>query len=220
MVVGVGQHVGMLGRGGISGAVSALVIAAVAGLLLGVATAYGQGWLPDQVASLANSAGSWALVAFGVAAMAPSARIAAWCGSAVLAFLLAGYVVTDAARGLPASGALLLFWGVAAVTVGPLLGLGGHWLRRRRDLPAALGAGGMSGVLIGEGAYGLRYVAATTSPPYWWVEIVAGVLLLAVAVVVRLRGRGVRAGAVLVAALVSVAFVLAYANAGSAMSVL
>ncbi|SDQ70555.1 DUF6518 family protein [Quadrisphaera sp. DSM 44207] len=210
----------MTARRGGAGPVAALCAAAAAGLLLGVLTAFAQGWLPPQVASLANSSGSWALVAFGVAVLAPSARWAACCGFAVLALLLVGYVAANALRGLPSSSGLVLFWGAAALTVGPLLGLGGHWLRRRRDLLAALGAGGMSGVLVGEGAYGLRYVAATTYPPYWWASIAAGVVLLAVALAARLRRPRVRAAAVLVAVLVSVAFVLAYANAGAVIGAL
>ncbi len=50
---------------------------------------------------------------------------------------------------------------------------------------AALGAGGISGVLTGEGISSLRRVSDTTSPPYWWGEFALGVLLLATVVARR-----------------------------------
>lgn len=68
----------------------------------------------------------------------------------------------------------------------------------------------MSGVLVGEGLYALTTIADTTYPPYWWGEIVAGlVLLLAVA---RLRQLDIRAVALSigVAVLMAVAFVAFY----------
>lgn len=37
----------------------------------------------------------------------------------------------------------------------------------------------MGGVLIGEGIYGLTFIADTTYAPYWWGETVTGVLLAA-----------------------------------------
>jgi hypothetical protein len=37
----------------------------------------------------------------------------------------------------------------------------------------------MSGVLIGEGAYGMTVIADPTYPPYWWAEAAVGVVLAA-----------------------------------------
>jgi hypothetical protein len=51
---------------------------------------------------------------------------------------------------------------------------------------AAVGVGAISGVLIGEGVYGLAYISDTTYTPYWWVELAAGVALLALGGVSRL----------------------------------
>lgn len=133
------------------GRVLAPVLAGAVGLALGFLTAYAQGWLPVEVGSLANSSGSWTLVAFLLALLATSAPLAALCGALALLGLLAGYILGAGIMGNPSSSSLLIFWGLAAVVVGPLLGLAAHWVRFGRATLAAIGAGGLSGVLIGEG---------------------------------------------------------------------
>jgi hypothetical protein len=74
----------------------------------------------------------------------------------------------------------------------------------------------VSGVLIGEGIYGLMQVADTTYPPYWWGEIVVGLLLLAAA---WRRLLGIRALALFagVAVLAAAAFFLVYSRGPSAL---
>ena len=52
----------------------------VLGLTFGVATAYAQAWLPHEVGSLANSVGSWALLAFLLAFLGATPRAAAFLG--------------------------------------------------------------------------------------------------------------------------------------------
>ncbi len=150
-------------------------------LLLGVLTAYAQGWLPERLGSLANSAGTWALVAFILSLLvAASAPEAAAFGALSLIGLLAGYVVGAHMRDVPSSTTTVSFWVAAALVGGPVLGLSGYWIRYRRDLFAAAGVGIVSGVLIGEGIYGLTQIADTTYPPYWWGEIVVGLILLVI----------------------------------------
>jgi hypothetical protein len=158
--------------------VTAPTTAAAVGVALGVATAYGQFWLPSEVASLANSSGSWSLVAFVVALRSRTPRIAALCGALALAGLLLGYVLGAGVRGDPSSRSLMVFWGLAALTAGPVLGVSAHWCAWAGDRLVAVGAGVMSGVLVGEGAWALASVADTTYPPYWWAEIVVGLVLL------------------------------------------
>ena len=135
-------------------------------------------------------------------------------GGVTLLALLAGYVGTNELRGVASSASLLLFWGVTGVTVGPLVGLGAHWLRTRTDTRAALGVGGMAGVLIGEGVYGLTVIAETTAPAYWWGLIALGVVGLVAAAALRLRGALPRVLALMTAALIAGAFVLAYVYGG------
>lgn len=104
--------------------------------------------------------------------------------------------------------------GVAGVTVGPLVGLGAHWLRTRTDTRAALGVGGMAGILVGEGVYGLTVIAETTAPAYWWSSIALGVVRLVAAAALRLRGALPSVLALVTAALIAGAFVVAYVYGG------
>jgi hypothetical protein len=182
------------------------------GLALGVLTAYGQEWLPREVGSLANSSGSWALAAFLLALLATGPRVAAACGALALLALLAGYVLGAGLRGYPSGSTLIVFWGLATVFVGPFLGLGAHWVRWGRRTLAALGAGGMGGVLVGEGVYGLAYIADTTYPPYWWGQIAVGVALLCAIAVGRLRSPPLVALSVAVGLVVAAAFVGVYSG--------
>ena len=70
----------------------------------------------------------------------------------------------------------------------------------------------MSGILVGEGIYGLTQIADTTYPPYWWGEIVVGLILLIVGAR-RLLGSRAVALSIGVAALAAAAFVLVYSRA-------
>lgn len=167
--------------------------------------------------SLANSAGSWALVAFALSLMATSGWLAAVFGSASLLALLAGYVLGAEMQGFPSSTTTVLFWGAAALLAGPLLGLSAFWIKTRRDLLAATGVGAMSGVLIGEGIYGLTQVADTTYPPYWWGEIVVGLILLLAVAWRRLLEIRVVALSAGVAVLAAATFVLVYSRGPSAL---
>ena len=191
-----------------------LSLVAAAGLALGVLTAYAQGWLPGEVGSLANSSGAWTVIAFGLAWWAAARRsgtaVVVVAGALALLALLAGYVLGADVRGYPSSTALMVFWGAAAVVVGPVIGLAAAWVRSGPPVRAALGAGAVAGVLVGEGAYGLRYIADTTYPPYWWGSIVVGVLLLAAVVGARRFPARAAAVAVVVTAVVGAAFVLIY----------
>ena len=190
---------------------SAVVV--VVALTLGVLTAYAQGWLPDQLGSLANSAGTWALVAFILSLLlATSAQEGAVFGCLSLLGLLAGYVLGAQMRDVSSSTTTVAFWIAAAVLGGPVLGLSAYWIRFRRDLLAATGVGLMSGILVGEGIYGLTQIADTTYVPYWWGEIAAGLLLLVVGAG-RLVGIRAIALSVGVTGLAAAAFVLVYSRA-------
>ena len=189
-------------------------------LLLGVLTAYAQGWLPEQVGSLANSSGSWALVAFLLATLTTTPVAAGVAGALSLVALLGGYIVGAGLRDFPSSTSLIVFWGAAALLVGPLLGLGGYWVKDRPGPLAAIGVGAMSGVLVGEGAYGLAYIADTTYPPYWWGSIGVGLTLLLVVAVQRLTSLRDRVLAAGMCTGTAVAFVAVYTRGSSMFSLL
>ncbi len=65
-------------------------------------------------------------------------------------------------------------------------------------------------MLVGEGVYGLRFIAATTSPPFWGAEVVAGIGLLLVLAVWRLEGSRQIGTAVVIAFATSATFVALY----------
>lgn len=153
-------------------------LAAGGGLLVGAVTAYAQGSLPDDVSSLANSCGPWVLAAFLLALPSPRAAVAAVGGAVALAAMTWGYYAADLYRGYPASSAHVLFWLAAAAAIGPVAGASAFWLRTRTPRLAALGAGGLAGLLVGEAGYGLTYIADTTSPVFWTLEMLLGVALL------------------------------------------
>jgi hypothetical protein len=182
------------------------LVALAGGLLLGAVTAVGQQLLPDVLRSLANSAGPWCLVAFMFARRAPTIYRAAATGGLSLLALVGGYFLASEARGYASSTSVLLFWGAAAVTVGPALGVAASWVRRGSGARAAVGAGAVAGVLVGEAVYGLTVVSQTTSAVYWIAEAVAGLVLL---VFLGVRGRwGRRRTATAVAATAITAGVL------------
>ncbi|MFC3689669.1 DUF6518 family protein [Aquipuribacter hungaricus] len=189
-------------------------------LLLGALTAFGQAHLPETLTPLANSSGSWTVVAFACALLPRSARTAALVGALAMLAMLAGYVVTNELRGFPSSSALLLFWGVLSVTVGPPAGLGAYWARTRRDLRAALGLGALAGILVGEAAYGLTVVSESTPAAYWWGSVLVGVAVTAWASVRRLRGAAAQVAAPVVAAAVATPFVGLYTYGGTVMGLL
>ena len=193
-----------------TGARAALV--GLLGLTLGVLTAYGQAWLPQELGSLANSSGSWASLAFLLALFGTNHRIAGMLGFLAFITLLGEYVLGAEFRGDPSSSSLIAFWGLAAVVAGPVLGLGAHWLKTDRGYLAAVGIGVMCGVLIGEGVYGLTFIADTTYPPYWWGEIAVGVVLLGYVAARRLGELKPAAVAVVCSLIVAAAFLGIYSQ--------
>lgn len=187
-----------------------LVPVAAVSLVLGGLTAYAQQWLPDELGSLANSSGSWVLIAFLLALLATRPVLAAVSGGLTLFMLLAGYVIAADLRGYESSNALLVFWGTAAVLVGPFVGLAAYWSRSGGPGLVACGSGLVGGLLIGEAVYGLVVISDATHPPYWWGQLAAGLLVMGgVASARRLEGRVVLA-AVAVAAVVATAFFVVY----------
>lgn len=207
-------------RGGMHrrrGTARAIVPAVVCGLIAGGVTAIAQGMLPVALSMLANSSGSWTLLAFLLALPAPTAVSGAVCGSGALLSMLAGYVLTDLLRGYPASTGLMVFWSAAALIAGPLLGVGAQWLRRSPGTRAALGLSALCGVLIGEAGYGLLVLSQSTSPVYWWGQGLLGALLLTAGAGWKLRGFGLVVQAVLFTAAVAMVFVVLYTHGPALM---
>jgi hypothetical protein len=147
------------------------------GLVLGGLTSWLQTWLPHEVAPLANSAGPWCAVAFVLARLDRRPGVAAAYGAVALLSLDAGYYLTAAARGYPVGTAAVAFWAVAALLVGPVLGIGARWLDARRPVRRVCAVAVLPMVLVLEGIRSYVQVGDTTYRPYWVGEVVAGALL-------------------------------------------
>jgi hypothetical protein len=122
----------------------------------------------------------------------------------------AGYVIGEDAKSVTSGSTLVAFWGLAAFVVGPVIGIAAYWVRRGQGVRPGIGIGLMSGVLIGEGIYGLSYISGTTYRPYWWGESIAGAIL-AVCLLAWVPWRPRNAAiATVVSAVTAVAFVVVY----------
>src|SRR5262245_3824741 len=95
-------------------------MAVVAGLVTGVLTLAGQSVLPGAWNRLANSGAIWVSVAFAIATVAPSIRVAAVGGLVALLSALAGYFGSVATLHVGVSTASLVIWGGVAVVGGPV----------------------------------------------------------------------------------------------------
>lgn len=175
-------------------AARSLGTAALVGLVVGVLTAYGQGWLGDSLGSLANSAGPWSLAAFVVGRAVRPSRLAVAVPAAMLTLACCefGYALATIVRGGSNSTATIVFWLTAAVLAGPPLGLAATWSRTpigEGDWRRGAGIGAVAGVLVGEGVYGWTTVADTTDWRYWAVETALGAAIAVAVVMWALRHR-------------------------------
>jgi FtsH-binding integral membrane protein len=162
----------------------------ISAFAVGILTSVGQGTLPFEMSSLANSAGSWSLAAFLLCLCNTAPRRGLVLGFLALAAMLAGYIVATELRGYATGTALWLFWGTAAIVAGPALGVAAAWVRGIDRSRIAAGAAVIAGILVGEGAYGLTRIADTTSSAYWMVQITVGLAIVVVVSVFRLRRPG------------------------------
>lgn len=183
-----------------------VAIVVVAAFGLGAATSFGQLLLPPEFAPLANSASGWAMpTALLVFVVARGYGEAAIGGALAFVALTIGYAVASGWRGIVFDP---VTWAVIGLLTGPVVGTAAHAVRRPVR-PAAIGAGVLAGILVGEGVYGLTVVADTTSPVYWWIAIALGAALVT-AVAVRIRSVGAAVSMVVVTAGVAAAFVAAF----------
>jgi hypothetical protein len=134
---------------------AALVGAAVAGIGAGGVTAYLQGVLSSDWNTIANSGAMWTLVAALAAGLLGRQRaIAASAGMLVLLGEIVGYYayVTDV-RHVPVLRAEEALWTVAALWIGPLVGLAAFAVRWGSAQHRVLALLALCGVVGGEGAY-------------------------------------------------------------------
>lgn len=190
------------------GSAAAVAVVVGGGMLVGALTSIGQGVLPEVLAPMANSAGSWCLAAFGLAATTRRPWLGALLGAAALFAMVIGYALASEVAGHAAGSRLILFWGVAAAVVGPPVGVAAAWARTSDPTRFALAAGLIAGILVGEAIYGLTFIAATTPVAYWVGQLLIGLSIVGIAAASR---RHVRQAL----ACVSVAVVIAAAVLGA-----
>ncbi len=117
------------------------------GLVLGVATSFAQGLLPDGLRPLANSASGWTSAdrPDRVGDTSPPAVDGALFGVLSFVALVVGYALASNAGGSFFSPVL---WSLVGVVAGPVVGVAASWLHAR-GWRRALGAGVLAGVGLG-----------------------------------------------------------------------
>jgi hypothetical protein len=128
-------------------AAQGVLAALVAGLAVGAVTQ----WFPSEIIAASTSGGPWVLVSFLVALTAAGIASATARGLACMLGLAVGYYGVAALHGYPVSSSTASFWIPAALLIGPLTGLAAGWVRAGSPLLAQIAAGGVPGVLLGEG---------------------------------------------------------------------
>jgi hypothetical protein len=178
----------------------------VGSLLVGGLTSVAQGLLPDSLRSVANSASGWTLLTVVMISFAHLRLLPAACFGAVsFVCLVFGYTFVSELRGLSYSPAL---WGAVGLLVGPVVGWSTSASFDARPLLSVFGSSLIAGIAITDAVYGLTVIADTTSPVYWWIAGVAGVVFLVLVALRRqLPGRYVA---------VQIGLTLAWIGVGSA----
>jgi hypothetical protein len=161
--------------------VAALAAATAAGLASGAGTAELQGVVPETFNTVANSGAVWSVVALAVAVTVARTR-----ATAVLAGLLAligevaGYYIwVSGVRHIAVLPSEELLWTMAALWIGPLIGLAAYAVRWGPSHHRALALSAFAGVVAGEGWYLIRIAAV---PASGWVELGAATVVAGLAV--------------------------------------
>lgn len=165
----------------------ATIVVLVFSLVVGGLTSPAQGFLPEWMSSLANSAGGWSMLAF-VAVWLSRARplLGAVLGAVSFVAMVEAYGIVSLWRGFFLADPLSSMWIPVGLVAGPIIGLAAALVRHASRRWGIAGVAVLSAVLVAEGVHGLTVVAETTSPVYWTLEIVLAVGFLAAA---ALRGR-------------------------------
>lgn len=143
------------------------------GVLVGLATSIGQGFMPGQWNTLVNSGAIWLVPVFFVGARMSSRGRSAIAGVITLLATVAGYYGSAALAGAPISLRSIALWVVVGLVAGPLYGLAGLWWRDKRRVFRIAGVALLGGVLVAEGFYIVLVLQY-----YWsgWTMVLTGVV--------------------------------------------
>ena len=129
------------------------MVAAVAGVAIGVFSILADGILPGRLFTLlGNIAAPWVLAAFVVGYRATSARLGAAAGALALVVGVATYYAGVAVRGY-AVGSLNVVWTVVALVAGPVIGACAAAISTRRDHPPLIAVMVPAALFVAEGLF-------------------------------------------------------------------
>jgi hypothetical protein len=154
-----------------------VLIAAVAGLLWGVATMFLQGILPGTLGAIvANSGAGWAVLAFVAGAIWFRSHwwVVAVAGALVELGLVVGYygsVIIRYDQDPPSFWAYV--WAAVALASGPVFGVAGAWWRGAVFWRHVTGVALLGGLFAGEGVVRLMTLPDRATG---WIMVVAGAL--------------------------------------------
>ncbi|WP_235948318.1 DUF6518 family protein [Paenibacillus glycinis] len=150
-------------------------IAIIVGLLVGIATVLGQGVLPGNWNSLANSGTVWLIPAFFIGGLGTTRR-RAMAGAAIsLIGMVAGYYgYAKFVQHVPHSLYYIAVWSAAAVVGGVIFGLGGNLWRRERGGWHMAGSGLLGGLFVTEGLHILTHAGYGHMRAVGWTELAVG----------------------------------------------
>ncbi|MER5480133.1 DUF6518 family protein [Streptomyces sp. NPDC002734] len=153
------------------------------GILLGVLTNLGQGWLPGAWNQIANSGAVWSVAAFAAGALVsarkaglpavglPAAAVAGLCAESGLVVGYYGYA--EVARDGMGSVFAPLVWLGMAFVAGPLFGVAGSWWRGARPRHRVVGLAALAGVF---GTEAVHYAWTLHYAPQAWACLAVAVL--------------------------------------------
>ncbi|MCS5735081.1 DUF6518 family protein [Herbiconiux daphne] len=176
-------------RGRRRNTVLSIGLVVVGSVVVGGLTSPAQQYLPDAFRSLANSAGGWSMFAFVFVWLSKvGPRLGAILGALAFILMVESYGAVSAVRGYDFADPFTSMWIPIGLLAGLAIGASATLVRRGSRL-RVVGTGLLSLVLVVEGVYGLTILGETTSPVYWLLEIAAGTLFTALALVRLLNRR-------------------------------
>lgn len=190
-----------------SGTRARFALAVIAGAGVGAVLEWSVPHLPFSLEPLGNSAAPWLIVAFGVALSTRRACESLALAVVTLITLVAGFYLAQDSRGWAVSEHQVVLWTAASCVAGPLVGIAAVSLRRNGRMAAAVGAGAVGGLLVGEAVYGLRVLRFSSPVRYWHVQLAVGLGLAVALPVWRSRRRLISSIPALAASLAACAVV-------------
>jgi Family of unknown function (DUF6518) len=118
--------------------VARLALVVVVGFAVGAATEWSVLYLPFTLEPLGNTAAPWVLVAGAVALTGRRLGESVLLAVVALIALVLGFYEAEAYRGWSVARHQVVFWSVASLAVGPLVGLAAAWIRRAGRITAAV----------------------------------------------------------------------------------